>query len=338
MQNERDYILVQGPNCHVTRRKEILEKYPQVRELYGNYPLSALYIMMIVSGQLLIAYYINDQSWWAIFLVAYLVGAFANHSLYVMIHDCCHNTVFRKPFWNKVMGIICDIPLVSPSAMGFRKYHMIHHKHLGEYSYDPDITSYTESKLVGRSALGKAMWLFFFSISQMMRPMKVRHYKLMNGWIFTNIVVIVAINIAIYVYMGPASLIYLALSTLFALGLHPLGGRWIQEHYITKEGQETYSYYGPLNKLTFNMGYHNEHHDFMNIPWVRLPQLKKMAPEYYDTLKSYNSWTKVLVNFIFNPEMDQFSRIIHPDRHPKGAKEKASDDSDAFHMDLEKYI
>lgn len=313
----RDYILVDGPNCHVTRRKEILKKYPQVRELYGYYPLSALYIALIVLGQLVVAYLIKDQTLWLIFLVSYLFGAFMNHSLYVMIHECTHNAVLKTPLMNKIMGLVCDIPLVLPSAMGFRKYHMIHHKHLGEYSYDPDITSYTESRLVGNSAVMKSLWLFLFSLSQALRPLKVQYYKPLNIWTAVNTILQIAINIAVYFYIGPMALLYLALSTLFALGLHPLGGRWIQEHYITKEGQETYSYYGVLNKLTFNMGFHNEHHDFMQVPWVNLPKLKAMAPEYYDTLKSYRSWTLVLLNFIFNPKMDSFSRIIHPDRHPK---------------------
>jgi sphingolipid delta-4 desaturase len=188
---------------------------------------------------------------------------------------------------------------------------------MGEYSYDPDITSHTEARLIGNSRFKKALWLFLFSVSQALRPLKVQFYQPFGYWTVLNTVLQVFINLAVYFYIGPSSLLYLALSTLFALGLHPLGGRWIQEHFVTKEGQETYSYYGPLNKLTFNMGYHNEHHDLMNIPWVYLPKLKRIAPEYYSPLKSYQSWTAVLFNFIFNPEMDSYTRIVHPDRHPQ---------------------
>ena len=97
-------------------------------------------------------------------------------------------------------------------------------------------------------------------------------------------------------------------STLFSIGLHPLGARWIQEHYQVAPPQETYSYYGPLNAITFNVGYHNEHHDFTTIPGSRLPELKKMAPEFYDNLHSYTSWTKVILDFLFNKNV---SLLLH---------------------------
>ena len=87
-----------------------------------------------------------------------------------------------------------------------------------------------------------------------------------------------------------------------------------QPHYVSHSPQETYSYYGALNRLTFNMGFHNEHHDLMTVPWKRLLELNRIAPEFYEPLHSYRSWTRVLWNFIVDPRMSPFSRIVHPSR------------------------
>ena len=79
-------------------------------------------------------------------------------------------------------------------------------------------------------------------------------------------------------------------------------------------GQETSSYYGPMNVLAFNVGYHNEHHDFPSVPWNHLPAVRRMAPEAYDSLASYGSWTGLLFRFLFDKRLSLYSRVVRSER------------------------
>lgn len=100
------------------------------------------------------------------------------------------------------------------------------------------------------------------------------------------------------------------MSSFFAGSLHPCAGHFIAEHYLFDQwDQETWSYYGILNYVTYNVGYHNEHHDFPSIPWTRLPKLHALANEYYKDLPRHNSWCKVTFDFIFRTDVGLFSRV-----------------------------
>jgi len=299
---------------HVLRTREMIRKYPEIAQLMGRNSNTFWFILLVVGLQIGIAYFAASQAWWVVLLLAYGIGAFANHALFVLIHECTHNLVFKKRTANKWAGILCDLPNAFPSSISFRRYHLKHHAFQGHYDLDADIASGWEAKMIGNSAFGKAFWLLFFPIFQATRPARLKEIKLFSQWTWINIFVVLAFDILVVYFWGWSALLYLALSFVFSIGLHPLGARWIQEHYLIDKNQETYSYYGPLNLLAFNVGYHNEHHDFSSIPWNNLPKLRAIAPEYYDNLIYHKSWTKLLFHFLFDKDLSLYSRTLRKNR------------------------
>jgi sphingolipid delta-4 desaturase len=151
--------------------------------------------------------------------------------------------------------------------------------------------------------------MLMFPLFQLTRPPRLKAIALWNRWSFVNLAFAVAYDAAIILICGWPGLVYLLFSFFFSIGLHPVGGRWIQEHYTYIPEQETASYYGPINIVALNVGYHNEHHDFPAVPWSRLPKIRAMAPEFYNNLTYYNSWTKLWLEFIFDERYSLFSRV-----------------------------
>ena len=298
------------PEPHKERRRKILASHPEVRALAGPARISVLYIFGVVAFQLGMAWLLRGSPWWILLPAAYLVGAVANHALFVLIHECTHNLCWQGTRANRILAIVANIPIAFPAAMSFRKLHLLHHKYQGEFDYDADLPGPTEARLIGHSTFKKALWLFFFVVVEALRPVRMKKVQLMDWWTVVNIIVMLATGTLVVRFMGWEALLYLGLSTFFGVGLHPVGARWIQEHYIIREGQETNSYYGPWNRLAFNVGYHNEHHDLMTVPWFRLPRLRAMAPEFYDGLYYHKSWSRLALKFIFDPSLGLDSRVI----------------------------
>lgn len=83
---------------------------------------------------------------------------------------------------------------------------------------------------------------------------------------------------------------------------------------------ETYSYYGPLNFFTYNVGLHNEHHDFPGIPWTRLWKLREIAKEFYEPLPRHNSWSYVIWQFIWDSDVSLWSRVKREQQVRSGRK------------------
>jgi len=314
MQAKKDFIHATYSEPHRIRTKEILKEFPGMRKLIGKNPLTIFAIVALVAFQLVLCWLLADQSWWLVVGAAYILGAFADHALFVMIHECAHRLIFKSHNANRLAGIFANIPLIFPSSVSFETYHIKHHSFQGVHELDGDLPNYWEAKLINNFFIGKVIWLLFYPFFQLFRFSRMKEIQPFNKWVGLNWLVQIAVIIAISLLFGTKGVSFLILSFFFSVGLHPLGARWIQEHYLTKGVQETYSYYGVLNTVAFNVGYHNEHHDFPSVPWNRLPQIRKDAPEFYDTLSYHTSWTKLFFRFLFDKEISLFSRIVRSNR------------------------
>jgi len=311
---EKNFTWSEESEPHKQRTKEIITKYPEIRELIGRNPYTFLVILLCVGVQLASAYLLKDAPWWAIFVAAYLVGAFACHTLFVCIHECAHNLLFKNRTLNTWSGILANLPLVFPSSVSFQKYHIKHHSFQGVEELDADMPFQWEARLIDNSALGKALWLLFYPLFQLLRPLRLKEIAIWDKWTIINWVVQFSFMFAIIYFLGAKSTVFLVTGFFFSVGLHPLGARWIQEHYLTHGDQETKSYYGVLNTVNLNVGYHNEHHDFPSVAWNRLPKVKKIANSYYDTLGYHTSYTGLLFRFLFDKKLSIYSRVARANR------------------------
>jgi sphingolipid 4-desaturase/C4-monooxygenase len=301
---------VDYPEPHRARTRALLAAHPEVKALCGPAPISAVLIAGIVGFQLALAWLLKDQPLWLWLPAAYLVGAFATHALWVLIHECSHNLVTGSPAADALLSIAANLPIVFPGAIAFRKYHLLHHAYQGREDYDSDLASPLEARIVGNAWWRKALWLLLFFVGQALRVPRLKRIRLFDGWYALNLAAEVCFLVGVAHLWGFRALGFLAASSVFAIGLHPCGARWIQEHYTTFPGdQETFSYYGPLNVVALNVGYHNEHHDLMRVAWLRLPALRRLAPEMYAPLHCHTSWTRLLLRFIFDPTLSLTNRI-----------------------------
>ena len=244
-----------------------------MKKLMGHDPNLKYIVTAMVLVQFLMIYLISEASWLSVFILAYCIGGTINHSMSLAIHEIAHNLAFghSKPLHNRALGVFANLPLGVPLSISFKKYHLEHHRYQGDVTRDVDIPSVIEGKLFTNTFL-KLVWVILQPFFYTIRPLFV-HPKPVQPLEVVNLVVQFTFDGLVLYYFGAKSLVYMIAGTLLSTGLHPMSGHFISEHYMFHKGYETYSYYGPLNYLTFNVGYHNEHHDFPSIPGSRLPQV-----------------------------------------------------------------
>ncbi|MCJ1388793.1 hypothetical protein MMC18_001643 [Xylographa bjoerkii] len=308
---------------HRTRRQAIIKAHPEVTKLCGPEPLTKYCVLGVVALQFVCAITLRHTAVLSLpfFLTAYIIGATANQNLFLAIHEISHNLAFRSPTANRLFAVFANLPIGLPYSAAFRPYHLTHHKSLGVDGLDTDLPTALEAVFLD-SLLGKAFFCTFQILFYALRPMLVYKLPLTSLHLF-NIAAQLLFDYLLVTAFGPNPLIYLILSSFLAGSLHPCAGHFIAEHYVFNREAlasrgpaktdvplpETFSYYGPLNLLTYNVGLHNEHHDFPAVPWTRLPALHELAKEFYADLPCHTSWTWVIWQFVWDREVGLWCRV-----------------------------
>ncbi|CAG7984424.1 unnamed protein product [Penicillium olsonii] len=323
---------------HRSRRQAIIKAHPEVTKLCGPEPLTKWVVLGVVSLQLTCAYLLRNTSMldWRFLATAYVIGATCNQNLFLAIHEISHNLAFRSAFANRLLAIFANLPIGLPYSAAFRPYHLTHHKSLGVNGLDTDMPTAVEAFLLN-SLLGKTFFCTFQILFYALRPMFI--YSPPFTYIhLINVSVELAFDYGFSKLCGTYQpVFYFLMSSFLAGSLHPCAGHFIAEHYFfskvenggtesltelkngtkTKKPSpldslpppETYSYYGPLNILTYNVGLHNEHHDFPAIPWTKLHKLHEIASDFYEPLPCHRSWVWVIYTFILDKNVGPWCRV-----------------------------
>lgn len=295
---------------HASRRRELRKKYgKKISALEGHDPSLKYYVLAAFFVQLSTCYYVTQMSDSLLLYFAsmYIIGGTLNNTLGLSLHELSHGLGFKKFSTNIYFGIFANLPLGIPISVSFRRYHLEHHQFQGENMVDSDIPTDWELSFF-RSRPAKFLWLVLNPLFYAIRPLFVLP-KTPGPLEVLNIAVQLSFDALVWYFWGFRATCWFVFATLLGLGFHPIAGHFVAEHYTFVKGVETYSYYGPLNAFMFNVGYHNEHHDFPRIPGSRLPKLRALAPEYYDSLPHHMSYVKVLYHYVFDSLVGPWSRI-----------------------------
>jgi sphingolipid delta-4 desaturase len=224
---------------HATRRQTLLSSRPEVQTILPFSDTTFKWKALLgVSTQILMAWLVSDMPWWAVISLAYLIGGTLNHAMTLALHETSHNLAFgaTRPALNRVFGIFVNLPLGIPAFASFQRYHKDHHTHQGEEVLDTDVPTAREGHIFTTTP-SKILWVLMQPLFYAFRPLLTAPKK-PGVWEATNAVAQIIFDISIFTFFGGKSLSYLIIGTLLGMGLHPMAGHFIAEHYTFIKGQE----------------------------------------------------------------------------------------------------
>lgn len=250
---------------------------------------------------------------WSLLWTAVCLGAPLCSALYQCSVELAQNLCFGQPEKDRVLAIVANWVTGVPYAEWLRASHTahlsFHNSPATATTRDPEVPGDWELQHVHGTA-AKALYLLlhpWFLIGRWWRMRRtlapsVRSMLWVNGLSQT------VFNLWVWYGWGTPALMYMWTSTyLAATPWHPVAYYFLTQHHVCTADMSrnvparTYSYYGVLNGLTLNAGYHRERHLCPRVPWSRLPLVRQLYRLRTHSSAVYRSWWQVIHEFVTEP-------------------------------------
>ncbi len=266
----------------------------------------------LLYAELIVAMYINMEkgySYWITLLLSVIAGVFLVR-IFIIFHDCSHQSFFNSPRACIIVGNICGI-LTFTAYSDWRKAHAIHHASVAnlEKRGVGDVWTMTVAEYVSATKFKRAQYrlyrnpVFHFLIAPTLLFLVMnRFYKNYSkkkekiSIIFTNLMIIFIFVIA-YFTIGIKNYIAIQLPILFFASSIGVWFFYIQHQFANvywahnetwdpfraaMEGSSYYKVPTLLDWLSGHIGYHHIHHLNPRIPNYNLKKCYKDILELHE--------------------------------------------------------
>ncbi len=243
-----------------------------------------------------------------LFPVWLLVQGLLLVSLFHLMHECVHDTVFAQRWPNRALALVCGFILFLP-ATWFRYFHHAHHRYTQQPGFDPELASTKPATIVEwlvhvsgvtiwRAQLGLLLSAILKPVNEsFVRESKERSVRLemllmlfLYGVLFLGSILVESTAL-LYLWIVPL-LIGQPFLRLYLLAEH---GDCEQDTNMLLNTRTVLTN-SVVRWFTWNMPYHTEHHVYPTVPFHQLPQLHALMHSYL--AKTDTGYTQFTVRYV----------------------------------------
>ena len=217
---------------------------------------------------------------WLARAALYLLAAASLHGISLFTHEAVHGGLSRRPWLNRLGGMLCALPVLQNYA-AYKVLHLRHHADLGG-GKDPDhYANYTGRRWlellmhVGRLLLGYPAYITLIPILGWRQGTAAE-----RRWIETE-VGLTAVAVALAVAFIPGQVLLHAWAIPMLILNTMVNVRGMSQHTFLPEsdhpvrGTRTILSNPVTRFFMCNENYHLEHHLYPRVPWYNLPELHR---------------------------------------------------------------